>query len=324
MPALASAAPGDLDVSFSGDGKQTTDFGGADLASAVAVQADGKLVVAGTSDGNFALARYGVDGALDPSFSGDGLVTTDIGGTDDGQGVAIQADGKIVVVGGSERQLRAGPVHRRRRARPVVQRRRPADDRLRRRRRRDRGGAPGRRPDRGRRGLRRRFRAGTLRPRRAGSTRRSAAMASRPPTSVGRLQQRRGDRRRRQRSSPWARSRSPMAVRGTSPWPATPRAVRSTDVQRWWPTTTDFGRSQSTYDSGEGVAIQPDGRIVAVGYGAESDPVRWLLHEGPAARPLRAQRRARSARSATTAGWKPASMRTTLGYGVALEATAGS
>ena len=66
MPASASAAPGDLDVSFSGDGKQTTDFGGSDAAAAVAVQADGKIVVAGSSDGNFALARYGVDGALTP------------------------------------------------------------------------------------------------------------------------------------------------------------------------------------------------------------------------------------------------------------------
>ena len=98
----AVPAPGDLDVSFSGDGKLITDFGGSDLAAAVAVQADGKIVVAGTSDGNFALARYGVDGALDPSFSGDGLVTTDVGGADDGQGVAIQTDGKIVVAGGSE------------------------------------------------------------------------------------------------------------------------------------------------------------------------------------------------------------------------------
>ncbi len=97
-----ATAPGDLDVTFSVDGKQTTDFGGSDLASAVAVQADGKLVVAGSSDGNFALARYAVDGALDPSFSGDGLVTTDLGGTDDGQGVVIQTDGKIVVAGGSE------------------------------------------------------------------------------------------------------------------------------------------------------------------------------------------------------------------------------
>ena len=100
-PASASAAPGDLDVSFSGDGKQTTDFGGADAAAAVAMQADGKIVVAGSSGGDFALARYGADGALDPSFSGDGLVTTDLGGTDAGQGVAIQADGRIVVAGSS-------------------------------------------------------------------------------------------------------------------------------------------------------------------------------------------------------------------------------
>src|SRR4051794_23755500 len=94
-------APGDLDVSFSGDGKQTTDFGGSDAATSVAVQTDGKIVVAGSSGGNFALARYGADGTLDASFSGDGLVTTDLGGTDAGQDVAIQADGKIVVAGSS-------------------------------------------------------------------------------------------------------------------------------------------------------------------------------------------------------------------------------
>ena len=95
-----------------------------DAAAAVAVQADGKIVVAGSSDGNFALARYGADGALDPSFSGDGLVTTDLGGTDAGEGVAIQADGRIVVVGQFGRQLRARPLHRRWRARHVLQRRR--------------------------------------------------------------------------------------------------------------------------------------------------------------------------------------------------------
>ena len=99
--ASAPLPPGDLDVSFSGDGKQTTDFGGSDAATAVAVQADGKILVAGSSDGNFALARYGADGAPDPSFSGDGLVTTDLGGPDTAQDVAIQADGKIVVAGSS-------------------------------------------------------------------------------------------------------------------------------------------------------------------------------------------------------------------------------
>jgi hypothetical protein len=44
----------------------TTDFGGKETANSVAVQSDGKIVVAGASDGNFALARYQPDGSLDP------------------------------------------------------------------------------------------------------------------------------------------------------------------------------------------------------------------------------------------------------------------
>ena len=98
---------GSLDKSFSDDGKQTTDFGGAnDGARDVAIQSDGKIVVAGAthgqgnSDGDFALARYNVDGSLDKSFSGDGRQTTDIrGGSDSGHTLAIQSDGKIVVAG---------------------------------------------------------------------------------------------------------------------------------------------------------------------------------------------------------------------------------
>src|SRR6266540_406224 len=75
---------GSLDTSFDGDGKVVTDFGGTnDEASAVAVQAaDGKIVAAGTTVPgvhrfDFALARYNADGSLDPSFDGDGRVTTD-------------------------------------------------------------------------------------------------------------------------------------------------------------------------------------------------------------------------------------------------------
>ena len=81
------AAAGDLDRSFSGDGRQTTDFaGGGDEGEAVAVQADGKIVVAGSSHqgdnrgSDFALARYNADGTLDRSFSGDGRQTTDFAG----------------------------------------------------------------------------------------------------------------------------------------------------------------------------------------------------------------------------------------------------
>ena len=100
--ALARYNPnGSLDTSFSGDGKQTTDFGGFDGANGVALQGDGKIVavgVGGASD-DFALARYNPNGSLDTSFSGDGKQTTDFGGSDQANGVALQGDGKIVAVG---------------------------------------------------------------------------------------------------------------------------------------------------------------------------------------------------------------------------------
>jgi len=98
--ALARYNPdGSLDTSFAGDGKQTTDFGGGDQATGVALQADGKIVAVGYSGAEFALARYNSDGPLDPSFSGDGKQTTDFGGGAGANGVALQADGKIVAVG---------------------------------------------------------------------------------------------------------------------------------------------------------------------------------------------------------------------------------
>jgi uncharacterized delta-60 repeat protein len=97
---------GSLDTSFSGDGKQTTDFGvGAGVgANGVALQVDGKIVVAGLAGGgatgnDFALTRYNPDGSLDPSFSGDGKRRTNLGGSDGANGVALQGDGKIVAVG---------------------------------------------------------------------------------------------------------------------------------------------------------------------------------------------------------------------------------
>ena len=101
----AVAAPGDLDTTFSGDGKASTDFTARfDSAWAVAVQpTDGKIVVAGEaagSGGKFALARYNMDGTLDTTFGGDGRVTTNFTRRYDAAfGVAIQTDGKIVAAG---------------------------------------------------------------------------------------------------------------------------------------------------------------------------------------------------------------------------------
>ena len=96
---------GTLDASFGSGGIVTTAIGsGSDRGYDVAIQSDGKIVVAGYSESgsnsDFALVRYGTDGTLDASFGTGGIVTTAIGSNNDyGSSVAIQEDGKIVVAG---------------------------------------------------------------------------------------------------------------------------------------------------------------------------------------------------------------------------------
>jgi uncharacterized delta-60 repeat protein len=104
---------GDLDVSFSDNGKQAIDFGAGvvDIKAAdVAVQKDGKTIVVGrafrqaTDAFDFAIARFNVDGLLDTTFGvdGNGKILTHVGNPDfesTASAVAIQPDGKIVVVG---------------------------------------------------------------------------------------------------------------------------------------------------------------------------------------------------------------------------------
>ena len=98
-------ADGSLDTSFDTDGKVTTAIGSAtDYGRSVAIQSDGKIVVAGYSNNgsnfDFALARYNTDGSLDTYFDSDGKITTAIGSSNDyAFSVAIQSDGKIVVAG---------------------------------------------------------------------------------------------------------------------------------------------------------------------------------------------------------------------------------
>src|SRR5205085_520589 len=70
------------------------------FATSVAVQNDGKIVVTGYANGDFALARYNNDGSLDNTFSDDGKQTTDFASeTDVAQSAVIQKDGRIVVAG---------------------------------------------------------------------------------------------------------------------------------------------------------------------------------------------------------------------------------
>jgi uncharacterized delta-60 repeat protein len=101
---------GNLDATFGQGGRVLTDFAGAsDTIYAVALQADGKIVVAGTTTGNgtsndFAVARYLPNGDLDTNFDGDGKVVTALGtDSDTAYALAIQADGKILVGGDSNR-----------------------------------------------------------------------------------------------------------------------------------------------------------------------------------------------------------------------------
>lgn len=93
---------GSPDGTFGTNGKVVTSFGTSQaFGTAIAVQADGKIVVGGHDGKSFLVARYLSNGDLDPSFDGDGRVVTVptafLGIT--GQALAIQADGKIVIAG---------------------------------------------------------------------------------------------------------------------------------------------------------------------------------------------------------------------------------
>jgi uncharacterized delta-60 repeat protein len=98
---------GSLDISFGTNGIVTTAIGVAsDIARSVALQGDGKIVLAGyyvnSGETDFALVRYNTDGSLDGAFGTGGRVTTDIGTNNDyGYSVTIQQDGKILLGGSS-------------------------------------------------------------------------------------------------------------------------------------------------------------------------------------------------------------------------------
>jgi uncharacterized delta-60 repeat protein len=102
---------GELDSNFNSSGIVTTPIGsGDDLAGTILLQPDGKMVAVGQSESerysteyDVALARYTPAGTLDSTFNGTGFVTTPIGSGDNwGYGAALQPDGKIVVAGTSE------------------------------------------------------------------------------------------------------------------------------------------------------------------------------------------------------------------------------
>jgi uncharacterized delta-60 repeat protein len=113
--AAGAAQRGDLDPSFGNAGRQIVELGfpGAQI-NAAAVQADGKTVLVGSTEGygdgsDFLVARLDADGSLDQTFGTDGIETTDFEGFQDvAQGVAIDPEGKIVVVGSESTESGSG------------------------------------------------------------------------------------------------------------------------------------------------------------------------------------------------------------------------
>ncbi len=109
------AEPGDLDLTFNGTGKlvfRTPGAAGA-IATAIAVQRDGKIVIAGNSifgdisppsNSDFVVARFNPNGTPDTRLNGTGIVTTDLKYNDWASAVVIQSDGRIVVGGSSYSQ----------------------------------------------------------------------------------------------------------------------------------------------------------------------------------------------------------------------------
>lgn len=98
----AQGAAGTLDPTFGTGGIVA---GGGTGALAVALQADGKIVVAGESNRDFSISRYLPDGSLDVTFGTAGTVTTNLGDQtalqdyDQANALASLPDGKLVAAG---------------------------------------------------------------------------------------------------------------------------------------------------------------------------------------------------------------------------------
>jgi uncharacterized delta-60 repeat protein len=102
---IGYTSKGTVDSSFGTRGFVTTDFSGAsdDIAYAMTMQSDGKLIVAGKTgdypENDFVVARYSSDGQLDQTFAVGGKVVSDFSSIDQAYGIALQPNGRILLAG---------------------------------------------------------------------------------------------------------------------------------------------------------------------------------------------------------------------------------
>lgn len=98
---------GTLDTTLGGSGIVITEIGQNEMGSDVAIQTDGKIILAGKSYSGTAadilLVRYNSNGSLDTTFGDSGKVISDLGGSSDSaRGVVLQSDGKILAIGSKD------------------------------------------------------------------------------------------------------------------------------------------------------------------------------------------------------------------------------
>ena len=97
-------ADGTLDTSFATNGKIYFNIPSKlnCVAEAIAIQTDGKILIAGHADGDFAILRYNTNGILDNTFGSSGYSTTDFGNSQDKvYAISIRPDGRIILAGNS-------------------------------------------------------------------------------------------------------------------------------------------------------------------------------------------------------------------------------
>ena len=119
------SADGTPDTSFGDNGTASASFNLELRVSCLAIQPDGKIVVAGEAGNSnhpdFAVARYNADGILDTTFGDHGLVTTQFGPDwSRGMSVVVQPDGRCyrhwrILIGHRKLCARSGPIRRGRR-----------------------------------------------------------------------------------------------------------------------------------------------------------------------------------------------------------------
>jgi uncharacterized delta-60 repeat protein len=103
QPAVVRLKPnGALDPTFDGDGRKVFSWGAIGRVTAVVVAPNGKILLGGFSGpegGNIQVARLKANGAFDTTFGTGGIAAVDFGGTEFGEAMARQADGRILVAG---------------------------------------------------------------------------------------------------------------------------------------------------------------------------------------------------------------------------------